>query len=111
MRPPRRPRYPSDTTTADWALLERLLPIPACQTKAGGRPEKCFEVLVGAYSIAGRIEDDSDNAEVSELAESEFSQQMSDIAAIQRGDSWELVLQNSHDIASVYKRWFSGLRV
>ncbi|WP_079408290.1 IS5 family transposase [Streptomyces sp. 3211] len=40
MRLPRRHRYPSDTTIAEWALLERLLPIPACQTKTGGRPEK-----------------------------------------------------------------------
>jgi transposase len=37
---PRRRRYPSDTTTAEWALIEPLLPVPACRTKAGGRPEK-----------------------------------------------------------------------
>ncbi|MEV5598959.1 IS5 family transposase [Streptomyces sp. NPDC052496] len=36
----RRRRYPSDTTIAEWALLEPLLPVPACQTKAGGRPER-----------------------------------------------------------------------
>ncbi|MDF9816693.1 IS5 family transposase [Streptomyces sp. SPB162] len=36
----RRRRYPSDTTAAEWALLEPLLPAPAWQTKAGGRPEK-----------------------------------------------------------------------
>lgn len=33
-------RYPSDTTDAEWALLEPLLPVPACETKAGGAPEK-----------------------------------------------------------------------
>lgn len=33
-------RYPSDTTDAEWALLEPLLPLPACQTPLGGRPEK-----------------------------------------------------------------------
>lgn len=33
-------RYPSDTTNAEWALLERLLPTPACETSRGGRPEK-----------------------------------------------------------------------
>jgi transposase len=33
-------RYPSDTTDAEWALLEPLLPVPACLTPAGGRPEK-----------------------------------------------------------------------
>jgi hypothetical protein len=36
----RRRRYPSDTSVAEWALLEPLLPIPACQTKTGGHPEK-----------------------------------------------------------------------
>nr|WP_051071900.1 IS5 family transposase [Amycolatopsis decaplanina] len=33
-------RYPSDTTDAEWVLLEPLLPKPACETAAGGRPEK-----------------------------------------------------------------------
>lgn len=33
-------RYPSDTTDAEWALIEPLLPVPACQTALGGRPEK-----------------------------------------------------------------------
>ncbi len=33
-------RYPSDTTDAEWALIEPLLPAPACLTPAGGRPEK-----------------------------------------------------------------------
>jgi transposase len=36
----RRRRYPSDASVAEWALLEPLLPIPACQTKTGGHPEK-----------------------------------------------------------------------
>ncbi|MFI6393968.1 transposase [Nonomuraea sp. NPDC050540] len=36
----RRRRYPSDTSAAEWALLERLLPVPACQTPSSGRPEK-----------------------------------------------------------------------
>ncbi|PZG21844.1 IS5/IS1182 family transposase IS4811 [Nonomuraea aridisoli] len=35
----RRRRYPSDTTTAEWALIEPLLPPPACQSPYGGRPE------------------------------------------------------------------------
>jgi len=33
-------RYPSDTTDAEWRLIEPLLPVPACQSPAGGRPEK-----------------------------------------------------------------------
>ena len=33
-------RYPSDTTDAEWALIEPLLPVPACKTVRGGRPEK-----------------------------------------------------------------------
>jgi transposase len=37
----RRPRrYPSDTTDGEWALIAPLLPVPACQTPAGGRPEE-----------------------------------------------------------------------
>jgi transposase len=36
----RRPRrYPFDTTDGEWALLAPLLPVPACQTRTGGRPE------------------------------------------------------------------------
>lgn len=38
-RPARRRRYPSDATDAEWALLEPLLPTPACRTPRGGRPE------------------------------------------------------------------------
>jgi len=38
--PPHRPRrYPSDTTDQEWALLEPLLPPPACTQASGGRPE------------------------------------------------------------------------
>jgi transposase len=33
-------RYPSDTTDAEWALLQPLLPVPASRTPLGGRPEK-----------------------------------------------------------------------
>ncbi|MFJ2008343.1 transposase [Streptomyces chartreusis] len=33
-------RYPSDTTDAEWAVLEPLLPVPACELPTGGRPEK-----------------------------------------------------------------------
>lgn len=33
-------RYPSDMTDAEWALIEPLLPVPACRTSSGGRPEK-----------------------------------------------------------------------
>ncbi|WP_369696692.1 IS5 family transposase [Streptomyces sp. XD-27] len=36
----RRRRYPSDTTNAEWSLIEPLLPTPACENRAGGRPEK-----------------------------------------------------------------------
>jgi transposase len=37
----RRPRrYPSDTTDGEWALIAPLLPVPACQTTGGGRPEE-----------------------------------------------------------------------
>lgn len=33
-------RYPSDTSDTEWALLEPLLPPPACTTPTGGHPEK-----------------------------------------------------------------------
>lgn len=33
-------RYPADLTDAEWAILEPLLPPPACRTRAGGRPEE-----------------------------------------------------------------------
>ncbi|ONK09571.1 IS5 family transposase [Streptomyces sp. MP131-18] len=36
----RRRRYPSDTTNAEWTLIEPLLPPPACERPTGGRPEK-----------------------------------------------------------------------
>jgi transposase len=42
-------RYPSDTSDDEWALLAPLLPVPACQTEAGGRPEThCRRVVVDA---------------------------------------------------------------
>jgi len=46
----RRPRrYPSDTSDVEWALLAPLLPVPACQTTAGGRPEThCRRTVVDA---------------------------------------------------------------
>jgi transposase len=46
----RRPRrYPSDSTDGEWALLGPLLPVPACQTPAGGRPEThCRRAVVDA---------------------------------------------------------------
>ncbi|MFE3165342.1 IS5 family transposase [Streptomyces sp. NPDC059224] len=37
---PRRRCYPSDTFDDEWALIEPLLPTPACETRTGGRPEK-----------------------------------------------------------------------
>ncbi|MXG30356.1 IS5 family transposase [Streptomyces sp. YIM 132580] len=37
---PRRRCYPSDTWDDEWALIEPLLPVPACDTPTGGRPEK-----------------------------------------------------------------------
>jgi transposase len=34
------PRYPTDLTDAQWAVLEPLLPVPLCLTPLGGRPEQ-----------------------------------------------------------------------
>jgi transposase len=36
----RQPRYPSDLTDEQWAVLAPLLPVPLSQTPLGGRPEK-----------------------------------------------------------------------
>ena len=48
-RAPRVRRYPSDTTDAQWALLDRLLPEPAWLAGAGGRPEvHCRREIVDA---------------------------------------------------------------
>jgi transposase len=42
-------RYPSDTTDAQWAILDRLLPEPAWLAGAGGRPEvHCRRQIVDA---------------------------------------------------------------
>ena len=46
---PRARRYPSDTTEAQWALLEPLLPDPAWLAGRGGRPEThCRRQIVDA---------------------------------------------------------------
>ena len=46
----RRPRrYPFDTSDAEWALIGPLLPVPACRTPVGGRPEtNCRRAVVDA---------------------------------------------------------------
>jgi len=42
-------RYPSDTSDGEWALIAPLLPVPACGTTAGGRPESnCRRAVVDA---------------------------------------------------------------
>ena len=42
-------RYPSDTTDAQWALIDPLLPAPAWLGEQGGRPEEhCRRVIVDA---------------------------------------------------------------
>ena len=47
---PRRERfYPSDMTDGEWAVLEPLLPAPACTTAGGGHPERyCRREIVDA---------------------------------------------------------------
>lgn len=45
----RRRRYPSDTTEAQWAIIDSLLPTPAALTPRGGRPEEhCRRDVVDA---------------------------------------------------------------
>jgi Putative transposase of IS4/5 family (DUF4096) len=46
---PRTRRYPSDTTDAQWALIDPLLPDPAWLAGRGGRPEThCRRQIVDA---------------------------------------------------------------
>jgi transposase len=46
---PRTRRYPSDTTDAQWELIDRLLPDPAWLAGKGGRPEThCRRQIVDA---------------------------------------------------------------
>lgn len=49
-RPQSRPRrYPSDTTDAQWVVIDPLLPRPAALTPSGGRPEEhCRRDIVDA---------------------------------------------------------------
>jgi transposase len=45
----RRRRYPSDTTDAQWALIDPLLPDPPWLAGSGGRPEShCRRAIVDA---------------------------------------------------------------
>jgi transposase len=42
-------RYPTDLTDAQWAVLQPLLPMPACQRPTGGRPEQhCRRQIINA---------------------------------------------------------------
>lgn len=38
-RSDRRPRYPSDMTDAEWAVVRDALPVPAWMNGKGGQPE------------------------------------------------------------------------
>lgn len=57
-RPHRRPRYPSDMTDAEWAVVRDAMPVPAWLEGRGGQPEGyCHRQLVDAvrYLVAGGI--------------------------------------------------------
>ncbi|CAM5649481.1 Transposase OS=Streptomyces griseomycini OX=66895 GN=FHS37_006798 PE=4 SV=1 [Streptomyces griseomycini] len=48
-RPERRPRYASDMSDAEWALVRDLLPVPSWMAGRGGRPEGyCHRQMVDA---------------------------------------------------------------
>ncbi len=80
-------------------------------SNASASAEKCFEVFVGAYSITGYLEDDSDDPDVPELAHAEFRRQLADIAALRNGEPWGTVMQESLDFAQSYTHWFQRLTV
>jgi transposase len=57
-RPHRRPRYPSDMSDAEWAVVRDAMPVPAWLEGRGGQPEGyCHRQLVDAvrYLVAGGI--------------------------------------------------------
>ena len=42
-------RYPTDLTHKQWAIIEPLLPVPACRQPRGGRPERhCRRQIINA---------------------------------------------------------------
>ncbi len=48
-KPGRRPRYTSDMTDAEWAVVRTMLPVPAWMDGRGGRPESyCHRQMVDA---------------------------------------------------------------
>ena len=45
----RQPRYPTDLTDRQWAVLEPALPVMLCDTELGGRPERhCRRTMIDA---------------------------------------------------------------
>ena len=57
-RPDRRPRYPSDMTDAEWAVVRDAVPVPAWMNGRGGQPEGyCHRQMLDAvrYLVAGGI--------------------------------------------------------
>lgn len=57
-RPYRRPKYPSDMSDAEWAVVRDALPVPGWLEGRGGQPESyCHRQMVDAvrYLVAGGI--------------------------------------------------------
>ena len=57
-RPDRRPKYPSDMTDAEWAVVREAFPVPAWMNGRGGQPEGyCHRQMLDAvrYLVAGGI--------------------------------------------------------
>ena len=57
-RPYRRPRYPSDMSDAEWAVVRNAMPVPGWLEGRGGQPERyCHRQMVDAvrYLVAGGI--------------------------------------------------------
>lgn len=57
-RPYRRPRYPSDMSDAEWAVVRDAMPVPGWLEGHGGQPESyCHRQMVDAvrYLVAGGI--------------------------------------------------------
>ncbi|MFI8421200.1 hypothetical protein [Streptomyces sp. NPDC085479] len=73
--------------------------------------EECFEAMVSSYSLASRIEDESEDSEVSALGDLEFQKQLDDVRRMKEGSPWGQVLQESRSIADDYLGWLRKVPV
>lgn len=67
--------------------------------------KNCFQVMLGTYSSTGFLEDSSIDPDVPVLPKMEVQRQMTDADEIRQGASWDRLLQESVNLAEVYRSW------